>query len=59
MGEHPVETWHRLVSAHNPSGLNDFLAEDAVFYSPVVHCLLATENQLLSGIVDRPALEAL
>jgi hypothetical protein len=37
MGEHPVEVWHRLVGAGDPSGLNDFLAEDAVFYSPVVH----------------------
>jgi hypothetical protein len=22
MSEHPVETWHRLVSAHDPSGLD-------------------------------------
>lgn len=37
MNEHPVETWHRLVRTRDPSGLNDLLAEDAAFYSPVVH----------------------
>ena len=37
MAEHPLETWHRMVRAHDPSGLIDLLAEDAVFYSPVVH----------------------
>lgn len=37
MNEHPLETWHRLVQTQDPSGLNALLAEDAVFYSPVVH----------------------
>jgi hypothetical protein len=37
MNEHPLETWHRLVRTQDPSGLNALLAEDAVFYSPVVH----------------------
>jgi len=37
MTDHPIETWHRLVREHDPSGLNALLAEDAVFYSPVVH----------------------
>ncbi len=37
MTDHPLETWHRLVRAHDPSGLNALLAEDAVFHSPVVH----------------------
>jgi SnoaL-like domain len=37
MTEHPLKVWHRLVGSHDPSGLNEFLAEDAVFYSPVVH----------------------
>jgi len=32
-----LETWHRLVRTQDPSGLNTLLAEDAVFYSPVVH----------------------
>jgi hypothetical protein len=37
MTEHPLETWHRLVRTQDPSGLPSLLAEDAVFYSPVVH----------------------
>ena len=37
MTGHPLETWHRLVRTHDPSGLDALLAEDAVFYSPVVH----------------------
>jgi len=37
MTDHPLETWHRLVRTQDPSGLNTLLAEDAVFYSPVVH----------------------
>jgi hypothetical protein len=37
MKDHPLEIWHRLVRDHNPSGLNALLAEQAVFYSPVVH----------------------
>ena len=37
MNDHPLETWHRLVRTRDPSGLNDLLAEDAVFHSPVVH----------------------
>lgn len=32
-----LETWHRLVREHDPSGLKDLLAEDAVFHSPIVH----------------------
>jgi hypothetical protein len=32
-----LETWHRLVRTQDSSGLNTLLAEDAVFYSPVVH----------------------
>jgi hypothetical protein len=37
MTDHPLETWHRLVRTRDASGLNALLAEDAVFYSPVVH----------------------
>lgn len=37
MTNHPLETWHRLVRTQDPSGLHALLAEDAVFYSPVVH----------------------
>lgn len=37
MAEHPIERWHRMVRAHDPSDLATLLAEDAVFYSPIVH----------------------
>jgi hypothetical protein len=37
MKEHPLETWHRVVRSQSLSGLDALLAEDAVFYSPVVH----------------------
>jgi hypothetical protein len=37
MSAHPLETWHRLVRDHDASRLDALLAEDAVFYSPVVH----------------------
>lgn len=32
-----VETWHELVKSRNASGLDPLLADDIVFYSPVVH----------------------
>ena len=37
MNTHPIDTWHQLVRTHDPSGLDSFLAEDAVFVSPIVH----------------------
>lgn len=37
MNPHPIETWHRLVESLDPSGLDQLLAEDAVFLSPIVH----------------------
>jgi len=33
----PVETWHAIVRAQDPSGLADLLADDVVFLSPIVH----------------------
>lgn len=37
MNPHPIETWHRLVESVDPSGLEELLDDDAVFFSPVVH----------------------
>ena len=37
MSEHPLQAWHRLVAAHDASGLDALVADDAVFHSPVVH----------------------
>lgn len=33
----PIAQWHDLVRQQNPGGLNDLLADDVVFISPVVH----------------------
>lgn len=32
-----IEKWHHIVRTRNASGLGDLLADDVVFYSPVVH----------------------
>ena len=32
-----LETWHHLVQSRNVRGLDALLANDVVFYSPVVH----------------------
>jgi hypothetical protein len=33
----PIQIWHRLVKERDGRGLDGLLAENAVFYSPVVH----------------------
>ncbi len=33
----PIDTWHQVVRSRNPSGIGELLADDVVFYSPVVH----------------------
>lgn len=33
----PLTMWHRIVQTHDSSGLDQLLAENVVFYSPVVH----------------------
>jgi hypothetical protein len=37
MATSPIEAWHRLIEARDASGLDDILADDVVFHSPVVH----------------------
>lgn len=32
-----IERWHRLVASHDPSGLDDLLADEVVFESPIVY----------------------
>ncbi|MGB5414873.1 MAG: nuclear transport factor 2 family protein [Polyangiales bacterium] len=32
-----IDTWHQLIKDRNAAGLDDILADDAVFHSPVVH----------------------
>jgi hypothetical protein len=33
----PIQIWHRLVRERDTRGLDALLAEEAIFYSPVVH----------------------
>ena len=35
--ENPIDKWHELVRSGDAAGLDDILAEDVVFHSPVVH----------------------
>ena len=37
MNSDPIDVWHGLVRAQDPTGLDDLLDESAVFVSPVVH----------------------
>jgi len=37
MHSDPIASWHRLVKQKDVRGLDGLLANDAVFYSPVVH----------------------
>ena len=37
MIENTMATWHKLVEARDAAGLDDILAENVVFHSPVVH----------------------
>ncbi len=37
MRQTALETWHKIVRTRDATGLNDLLANDVVFYSPVVH----------------------
>lgn len=37
MNDQPLKKWHHLAKTHDAAALNELLAEEAVFYSPVVH----------------------
>ena len=37
MANSPMDGWHRLIEARDAGGLDDILADDVVFHSPVVH----------------------
>ena len=37
MSSGPIEMWHHLVENRDTRGLDALLADEAVFYSPVVH----------------------
>ncbi|MGB8223247.1 MAG: nuclear transport factor 2 family protein [Polyangiales bacterium] len=37
MSKPAIDTWHQLIHERNVAALDDILADDAVFHSPVVH----------------------
>ncbi len=37
MNSSPITKWHAIVRSRDASGLSELLADDVVFYSPVVH----------------------
>ncbi|MGH7857949.1 MAG: nuclear transport factor 2 family protein, partial [Candidatus Binatia bacterium] len=37
MSRNAIASWHKIVNAKDLSGLDDLLAEDVLFHSPVVH----------------------
>lgn len=37
MIDNTLDAWHRVIAEKNVNGLEELLADDAVFYSPVVH----------------------
>lgn len=37
MQSDPIKLWHQLAKQHDAEGLDDLLADDAIFHSPVVH----------------------
>jgi SnoaL-like domain len=37
MTQNPIELWHELLRTRDPAGLDQLLADNAVFLSPVVH----------------------
>jgi hypothetical protein len=37
MSLNPLDTWHRMVRSNDATGLPALVAEDVVFWSPVVH----------------------
>ena len=51
----PIHRWHRMVDARDPRGLDELLAEDAVFHSPVVHT--PQRGKRITGLYLRAAFE--
>ncbi len=37
MNEHPIAAWHRIIETRSPQELSRWLADDAMFHSPIVH----------------------
>ena len=65
MIEQVVERWHHFIAGNSPEGLDALLADDVVFYSPIVYTpqrgkdvttmyLTAAAQTLLGAGADRP-----
>ncbi len=52
-----LETWHHLIREKNAAGLDDILADDAVFHSPVVHT--PQEGKMLTKLYLSAAINVL
>jgi len=52
-----IERWHQLIASHDPSGLDDLLAEEATFHSPIVHT--PQVGRALTGMYLRAAMQIL
>jgi hypothetical protein len=37
MSQNPIAAWHDLIASADPSGLDQLLADDVVFHSPVLY----------------------
>jgi ketosteroid isomerase-like protein len=37
MSDNPLERWHQIVMAQDIAALDDFLADEVVFHSPILH----------------------
>jgi len=54
---HPIDAWHEFVHRRDPGLLEDLLAEDVVFHSPVVHT--AQRGKAITVLYLRGAMQVL
>lgn len=52
-----IERWHRIVATRDPGGLDDLLADDVVFVSPIIH--RPQEGKALTSMYLQGALQVL
>ncbi len=57
MIENTIKTWHRLVNEKDAAGLDEILADNVVFHSPVVHT--PQEGKLITTLYLSAALQVL
>ncbi|HEQ71271.1 MAG TPA: nuclear transport factor 2 family protein [Spirochaetia bacterium] len=57
MIENTIETWHKIVNEKDEKGLDEILADEVVFHSPVVHT--PQEGKLVTLLYLKAALHVL